>query len=708
MKRLIELSDIKNGLVENTITFEEASNVLRRNDIQMFIHQVLHDIDDGTVAVDETTLSTIANFVDIAWYVYTYSGLDTGITDPEYDKLYDLLVYNGKEEFVTLPSINNKNKDVVYHSYPHLRGTLSKVHYLNQPETKQNKSRKSLDSWIEKTENLYQRKCGRKINLRDLDVYVFPKWDGVSAIFEFNEDGSLNRALTRGYTKFNTAEDISHHFVGLNRPIRRLDGGPEEPVEYGLKTEIMVEEKTVLEYNQMYEKDYKQSRSIASGIINSDKPDERNKYLVIMQLRYMETGSDIEELCPEVFSHPFIRTKLGNYDDIEEFAQNHRYADGLRCDGAVIYIIDKKVRTILGRDNDKNNFEVAYKFTEEYEYTTVRDIEFQVGLLGRITPVVKIKPVKLKGNTISSASLSNMDRLEELKLAKGDKVKILYDIIPYATIDTSCEFERSGNKPIKPKEECPSCGHKLERTGAFLMCTNIECDCRKKGHILNYLVKLRIMDISYATVDTLYDLGLLRDIGDLYKLKKHKDLIVDIDGFGEATFDNWMRQIDDKRDVADYMLLGALGIPGVAEKNFSLILSKYDLDDLLDIVKAKDIDSLVEINGIGEKKAKRIIEGIKENKDLIKYLRKELNVYHENINEVKFTICFTKVRDIELEKYIIKLGGKVVDSVTANTTYLCVPNMDTKSSKVNKAMKHGTIIVPINELKSVLDKKYRV
>ena len=706
MKRVIELTDVKLGLEKGTISVDEASKVLLRRDNQEFIHTIIKEFDSGMTALDESTAAIIGNIVDIAYYIYTYSGLDTGLTDSEYDKLYEMLTLNGKEDFVTLPLMNEKNKEVSYHSFPKLRGTLSKIHYLHHPTEKENKSRKSLDMWIESAEKSYYQKTGKHINFRDLDVYVFPKWDGVSVIFEFEEDGTLIKALTRGYTKFNTAEDITHHFRGLKRPIRRLEGGSEDSEEYGLKTEVMVLEESVLEYNAMYGKDYKQSRSIASGIINSDKPDERNKYLVIMQLRYITKNDDVEKLCPEVFDHPFIMCKLGDYDKIEEFAQDHRFTEGLRCDGCVIHIKDENIQRILGRENDKNAFEVAYKFTEEYEYTTVEDIEFQVGLLGRITPVVKIKPVKLKGNTISSASLSNMDRFNELRLAKGDKVKILYDIIPYATIDGECEFDRSGNSPIRPKEKCPSCGSKLERQGAFLVCNNVNCDCRKKGRILNYLVKLRIQDISYATVDELYDLGILQSIEDIYKLHKHGKLICSIPGFGEVSFNNWIDQINDKRRVPDYLVLGALGIDGIAEKNFSRILSKYDFDEFMDIIESGDIEALTEIEGIGEKKAKKLISGIKDNKSLIKFLWKELDIYHKDISNAKFTVCFTKVRDIELETYIINMGGEVVDSVNAKTSILVVPNLDTTSGKVKLAKKHGVRIVEIDKLKSVIQRRY--
>ena len=229
---MIDLFGVKNGLLNNKVTVKEASDVLKQENIQLFIHQILDRFDKGQVALDGTDASVVASIVDIAYYIYTYSGLETGITDSEYDKLYELLSINGKEDFVTLPLLIGDEKEVSHHSYPQLRGTLSKIHYLKQPVEKENKSRKSLDSWIEKTEALYYRKTGKHIDLRNEDVYVFPKWDGVSVIFEFNEDGDLIKALTRGYTKFNTAEDISHHFKGLVRHLRRLDGGSLEKVKY--------------------------------------------------------------------------------------------------------------------------------------------------------------------------------------------------------------------------------------------------------------------------------------------------------------------------------------------------------------------------------------------------------------------------------------------------------------------------------------------
>jgi len=701
----LTLSEVKNEIEKGSISVDDASSLLKSHDIQNFIHRVLDNFNNGDYILTDVELVVVSDIVHIAYYIYTYSGIDTGITDTEYDKLYELITVNGNTDFISLPLVDN-SMEIATHAYPQLRGSLSKIHYLEEPKEKENKSRKTLDKWIDSNEKTYFQKTGKTKDFRSLDIYVFPKWDGVSVVSEFDKYGNLEKALTRGYTRLNIGEDVTHHFKGMKCPLEQMESIGETSIPYGLKTEVMVLDKSVEEYSSIYKKDYKQSRSIASSIINSKVSDEKDDYLVIVKLRYITESDEIEKLHPSVFDHPFIRCKLGDYDTIEEFAQNHRVADGLRCDGAVIYIIDPEVQKILGRDNDKNNFEVAYKFTEEYAYSKVKDIVFQVGLLGRVTPVVKIKPIKLKGNTISSVSLNTMERFKLLNLAKGDKVKILYDIIPYITIDDECEFNRSGEKPIKLKERCPSCNSNLEESGAFLLCTNMDCDCRKKGKILNYITKLRIQDISYATIDHLYENGFVTSIKDLYKLRKYKNDVCKIDGFGEVMFNNWINQIDSKRRLPDYFVLGALGIDGIAEKNFFKILSEYSFDEFMDIVDTNSIDDLIVVEGIGHRKAKKIISGIKDNKSLIKFLWKELDIYHKDTSQTKFEVCFTKIRDIELEKYIISLGGEIVDRINKGTNILVVPTLLTTSSKVTFAKKHEIEIVEIDKLKSVLDRRY--
>lgn len=701
MKKLLDLLTIVHGLESGDVSPEEASEFMQSKEVQKIIHRYLDKFDkDDDSILGEDEIQELKDIVSIAYYIFTYSGENTGLSDTEYDKLFDLMSKYGNE-FVTLATPENV-KESEHHSYPMLRGTLAKVHYLTTSKDKVNDSRRTLDQWIFSKETLYYNETGEKIDLKSCDVYVFPKWDGVSVVFEFDENGNLIKALTRGYTKFNTAESVGVHFRDLKRPLHGK--------KYGQKTEILVTEDSLIDYNEKYKKDYKQSRSIASGIINSDEAGEKDNYLVIMQLRYIEEGNSIEKLCPEVFDHPYIKCKLGNTDAIEEFAQSHRFVDGLRCDGVVIHIIDPKIQEILGRKDDKNNFEVAYKFTEEFEMSKVEGIDFQVGLFGRITPVVRVKPIKLKGNTITSASLGSVKRMEYLSLAKGDTIKIFYDIIPYALFDEDCK--RSGNDPIKLDMRCPSCGSDLVRDGAIVSCENPDCACRKKGRILNYLVKMNIQGLSYSTIDILYDCGIVKSIKDLYSLDDHKKEIISIPGFGKTKYKNWIEEISSKKDVPESLLFGAVGIPGCSQKTFEKIFCTFTADDLFELANNDSMDSqasLQIVDGIGEKKSSIILKGIKDNEKLLKFLVKTVGIVHQNeLLPDKFRVCFTKIRDPEIEQEIIRLGGRVVDNITSTTTFCVVPELGVSSGKTKLAKEKGIDIIPIDDIIAKIHERFKI
>lgn len=701
MKQAIELMKVRDGIVKGTYALEKASDFMESAETKKAIATVLDQEETQGIGsiTDTTTLLTIQLLVEIAYYIYTYSGYSTGMTDTEYDKLFAILQQNHKD-FVTLPEL--QGSIMVEHKYPVLRGTLTKIHSLETPKKSDGnsvKSRISLERWIQRTEELYRERSGKRISLKDEMVYVFPKWDGVSVILEMDENGHVIRALTRGYTKLNTAQDVTKHFQNYER--KSISGKP-----YGLKTEVLVEEANVITFNETFEKDYAQSRAIASSIVNSLEPDpEKEAFLVVMQLRYMEETDQMEYLCPEVFNHPYIKCRLGDFDAIEAFAQEHRISDGLRCDGAVIHLINPTVKKILGRENDKNAYEVAYKFTEEYAYSTVTGIDFQVGLFGRITPVVRVEPISLKGNRITSASLGSIPRMEYLHLAKGDMVKVLYDIIPYVTLDKTCEQNRSHNTPIAPKMICPSCHHPLEMKKSILYCSNPFCDCRRKGKILNYLSKMHILEMSYQTIELLYDMKYVQTIEDLYRIPEMKKELLALPGIGKKTIDSWIKELDKRRKVEDCVFFGALGIEGCSEKIFQRVLEVYSPENLLLICKDKDRSMLTVLHGIGKKKAEQIISGINENKDLIKFLLdNEVEIYHREKTNALFHVCFTRVRDAELEEEIRQAGGAVDDAVSEHTDYVIVPEIGVKSHKVDMAHKYGTKIITLEDFRGELQK----
>ncbi len=703
MSTTVNFNDMYQSLVDGKMTCQEASEIMKGSEVRKTVNAYLHKKQmNSLIPYFADDLQNIQGLINVTQFIYNDSGLDTGLSDSEYDTLYAIMLDNGGSDIISVP-IAPDAVNIAHHKYPSLRGTLTKTHYLSLDEEKTNPSRKYLDEWIQTMENKIYQTSGRRVSLNEEDIYVFPKFDGVSGIFEMNEDGTINRVLTRGFTERNEAQDITRHFKRFPKRDFHEFNGP-----YGLKTEVMMYESDLANFNAKYHTDYKNTRSIVSGILNSDEFDpDKARYLHAIPLRVGNEAGD-QQIAKEAFkSFPFLRCKLKDREAIRKFALAHRYINNeLRCDGAVIYIINPELQKILGRENDKNNFEVAYKFTEESEMSTLKDVTFNMGLFGRLAPVAQVKPVKLKGNTIENISLGSIGRFKALNLRKGDKVKVLYDIIPYLAFDSDCEHNPDG-KRFEIPTECPECGSELvfSESGDIASCVNPDCPCRKIGKILNYLSKMKIDGLSYGVITKLYHEGIVKDIADLYKLGKHKKEIVNIDGFGKKMLESWIDAINAKKEVPDYILLGAIGIEGVSHKTFERIMPYMDLEQLYYSAENKLYHTLVGIPTIREKTAIKIIEGIAANEKLLRKLEKELTIIPTkgNLEEPKFSACFTMIRDPDLEDWIREHDGKIDDSVTKKTTFLIVPSPDTQSSKVDKARKYGVRVVPIEKAKLVIE-----
>lgn len=691
MDLLEKLEKTFNELLAGKITSEDAVSVMKEKDVNK---QLMAYIYGGYQAkegpIDDYDIQCMSRMVDILQFIYNDSGVEPPISDPEYDKLYELMVYAGGDETVgyKMP----EGAETHHHKYTVLRGTLSKVYYLSRDEKRTNPSRKYLDEWIESKERDIYEKTGKKVKLNEEEVYIFPKWDGVSAIQECAPNGKMELALTRGDTEKNIAYDIGRH---LTATIPTSGLTTDKP--HGVKYEVMMKNDELEKYNERYMTDYKSTRSIVSSIVNSLDCDERDELIKPIPLRYIEEGEEIEKLHPKVFEYPYLKCRLKDREAIREFALSHKSVKGLRCDGAVIYIIDPKLQKILGRSDDKNNFEVAYKFTEEVAKSKIVGMDFSVKTFGRITPIAIFKPVKMKGNTVSRATIGSKARFDELNLAIGDEVTVHYDIIPYITVDPDCD--RVNKQVIEFPECCPVCGERLnwELGDVIVKCRNPECPSREEGRIINYLKKMRIKNISYSKVNLLRKLGYLDSIKDLYKLNKRRFELTQIPGLGAVSVDDMIANIDARRTVTEPELFGALGIEGCSTKVFMNILQTFTVDELLDIAKDENVHKLCTLDGIKEATAYKVIDGIQHSMKLIKFLLKELDVESANAEPPKFTVCFTKIRDEALEDLIESLGGAIDDALTKSTTALIVPSFDTQSTKVDKARKYGIQVVPYSQ-----------
>lgn len=705
MKRIKELNNINDTslfleklhtyLISNKLSIDDVLEVFHKRIVPLISYYISKGSSQPLENFNDEERQNIFMIIEILQFIYNNSGKDTGVSDIDFDKLYELYILFGNDDIIS-SSLNTK-VNIDSHKYPTLRGTLDKIHYLSDKDLRTNPSRKYLSSWIDKCEKLYYEKTGSKINLSNIEVIIFPKYDGVSCIFEYDDNGNLVKALTRGNVLTNEAQNITHIFKDTEMNYCSYGFAT------GVKTEVVITNENYLNNNHS---NYKNPRSMVSGILNSDD-NEFSDLLTVVKLRYMDKEDTLEHLDKDVFNYPYIRCKISETNTIKGFANDNKTVNGINCDGVVIRIDDDSICRVLGRDNNKNNYEVAYKYTEEVALTKINDITFQLGNNGYITPIARIDPVNLKQTQITNVSLGSINRFNELNLGKGDTVKILYDIVPYLIFDKDCKH-KSKSKKFDMIYKCPYCNTMLDLNDDDLPCkyNNVHCEWKKKGRIVNYIIKMGIPNIGEKTIDRLFANNIVNSIEDLYLLYNRKSDILKLQGFGEKGVTRLTESINSVKTIEDYKLLSSLGIDSIGIESFKNICKEYTIKDLLSIMANRDYESLMKIASIKEKKAIKVIEGLLAIKNTLLSISKYLNIIHPTSFDEKFSVAFTKVRDSNIEKEIIKLGGSIHDSIKKNTTYLVVPDKNTNSSKVEKAIEYGTRIVPINLIIGTIERDF--
>lgn len=700
---------ILDDLVSKRITCEDAYNEMSAKDKMKTINYYSHFNDISLEPLKDNQLQELNTIVTIL-QILDNESTGSPIDDNRYDNLVETLVTMGIPRINGNIEINDATK--VSHKFTCLRGTLDKVYYLTPDEKRTNKSRKYLDDWIKSTEALYFKKCDKRIDLNAVKILVQPKFDGASACKEDRETKPI--WITRGDTKNNKASDISHIMTAFDKDWYK----PDDPC--GEKFEIMCSEESKNLINSLLKTNgYRNSRQVVTATLNSNEPDFKVEYLCPIPLRIVRDGEDIEQIHPKLIETlPTVICTFGDRDIIRKFANEHKYVEyngqRLRTDGAVLTILDENIKRVLGRDNDINNFEVAYKFTEEIAYSKVKDIEFYVSEFGFITPVVVINDLIMKGNTVNHISISNYERFKELQLHYGDEVKVSYDIIPYLTIDENCRRIPNG-RLIQFVDKCPMCGEPLDLgDNVMIQCTNPECPSILVGRVLNYCRNLRIKNIGYNTLDTLYAVGLLKNgIRSLYKLRKKAAEIEDLEGFGKIKTKKIIREIESKRKLNDYEFFGSISIEGISITTFKTIFSDIPLEQFINMINQKNFEllhaKLIKINGIGGAKADIIINYMKDkrSREELQKLLDEVNLiqsYREN-KTVLPRIVFTGCRPtVDITNALMKAGYDATDNWNNKAVALVVPNMTFESSKVSNATRLGIPIIEFGSAEQILNK----
>ncbi len=380
-------------------------------------------------------------------------------------------------------------------------------------------------------------------------------------------------------------------------------------------------------------------------------------------------------------------------------------------DGMVIKVNSFESQNILGQIARAPRWAVAWKFAAEQAETILEDVEFSVGRTGVITPVAKLKPVKVAGVTVSNASLHNEDELRNLDIRIGDSVIIerAGDVIP--KVIRVLQEKRNGktNEIMFPKS-CPSCNESIYRPEgeAAYRCINISCPAQLEGRIFHFASKggLDIVGLGDKLARQLIEKKIVQDPSDLFYLTT--EILLPLDLMADKKADNLLREIEQSKKSELPKLIYALGIIGVGE-TAALLLAEH----FVSFQKLQDstIEELIDISGIGPNIALNIIEFFKSSSNRIMldkmksagvqfpdYIKINLSDRFKNKVFV-ITGTLTKPRN-HYKNIIVDNGGKVAAAISHKTNFLLAG--ENSGSKLEKAKKLQIQVIDEAEFNSLL------
>lgn len=610
----------------------------------------------------------------------------------EYDKLYDELVSLEKETgFI---QSNSPTQNVGYE-------VLSELPKEQHPEPML-----SLD----KTKDVDVLKSW----LKDQEGILSWKMDGLTIVLTY-EGGNLIKAVTRGNGE--VGEVITNNAkVFSNLPVTIPYKG-----RLVLRGEAVI---TYSDFNRINEEiedeslKYKNPRNLCSGSVrqlNNQITAQRNVNFFAFALVSAEDVDfhnsrkyQYEWLSEQGFTVVEYRVvDSGNVEDAVQWFANKITENDFPSDGLVITYEDIAYGLSLGRTAKFPRNSFAFKWKDELAETTLCEIEWSPSRTGLINPVAIFEPVELEGTTVSRASVHNLSIVEELKLGIGDRITVYKAnmIIP----QISENLTRSGNLEI-PKC-CPACGEpttiRQQNDVKALFCVNERCQAKNIKGFTHFVSRdaMNIDGLSEATLEKFIQQGFVKEFADLFHLDVHRDEIVDMEGFGEKSYENLKESIEKARNVTLPKLIYSLGIANIGLSNAKLICN-YFKNNLNEILNA-EVEDLVCIEGIGAVIAESLVEYFEdsENRRCFEDLLKEVVVKQpdaeaqsgdKKLEGLTFVITGSVehfANRNELKDFIEKNGGKTTGSVTSKTNYLINNDVTSTSSKNKKAMELGVAII---------------
>ena len=541
----------------------------------------------------------------------------------------------------------------------------------------------------------------------DSDILVMDKLDGISISLRYDK-GVLTQAITRGDGSI--GEDITR-----NVRLMQVPNDAEDATFTGFVRGEIVCFHTEFAANFPGESN---PRNTAAGTAKRQSDNSKCKHLAVVAFQWLPDNGDLPLKSDELmllakrnFYTPrrsLVKTgAVGVQEVYEQYINTERELLPYDVDGLVLAINDNENWNTAGMKNHRPAGSVAYKFPHEAQPTTLRDIRWQVGNSGRITPVAEFDVVNLAGANVKQASLHNVANIEtvaktggETDLRPGDRVLVSRrnDVIPY--VESLVQPALSGGAAFSTPTACPECGCGLAMVGEYLMCPNTGgCEAQASGSIKRWVKKVGILGLGERTIDGLCASDTIEDIADLYCLDPQIVRKIEIDGrkIGTNAF-TFLKNVEDKKELPLHVIIGSLGIPLMGRSMVKRIVDAgYDT---LNLMAAASIPELATIPDMGTSKAEAFHKGFHERIVLIKKLLKNgVAVKAKVVGGMSgIGVCMTGFRDAAMAEAIENQGGGLKSGVSKSTSILVCKDPTSTSGKAVKARKLGVEIIDPDEM----------
>ncbi len=618
----------------------------------------------------------------------------------EYDALYDELETLEKETGVVFAGSPTQNV-----GYEVLSELPKEAHEKPMLSLNKTKSVDELKEWLGSQKGLLSWKM-----------------DGLTVVLTY-EKGELVKAVTRGNG------EIGEVITGNARVFANV------PLKIAYQGQLVLRGEAVIKYSdfrkineEIQEADakYKNPRNLCSGSVrqlNNEITARRNVHFFAFSLVKAE-GVDFKNSRREQFlwlkSQGFETvewkdvTRENLSQAVKEFAEAVENND-VPSDGLVLLMEDIAYGESLGRTAKFPRDSIAFKWADEIQETTLSYIEWSASRTGLINPVAVFEPVELEGTTVSRASVHNISIMENLELGQGDRITVYKAnmIIP----QIADNLTRSGVRDI-PKV-CPVCGGTTEirrlNDVKTLYCTNPDCEAKKIKSFTLLVSRdaLNIGGLSEATLEKFIGAGFIHEYSDIFKLERYREQIVEMEGFGEKSYENLMAAVRKASVTTLPRMIYGLGIAGIGLANAKMLCRQFQYN--FERMRHASSEELVEVDGIGQVLADAWTEFFSKetNNTQVDHLLSELTIEKEEESEENPSLTgmvFVITGNVEyfanrkeLQAAIERKGGKVTGSVTSKTTYLINNDVASSSSKNKKAKELGIPIISEAEIRKMLE-----